>query len=407
MRRNSASKAVKVCLLCIVVCLLCGLAFFAGVVLSDARSIPRNPRESRALMSTAATMKSAPMQSSFELNSPLASRQQAGKEVVWLYSLITTDYDGPRLIPHFVKHYLGMGIPSERLYVDLLHDPALPNDGLKIAQELFRSVGAAVRIITHPYKPDLQDQAMMSGLAAMPMDIEDWIIVADMDELFTYGVAEVHEAVQIMTAEGATYAVGEMLDHVAPGGVLQHIIDGIDIWSQFPFICPVVSAVAKGLPAKVTIHKAFLRSGAGHHHIVHPPLARAYFSKECKGIPCELVMKRYKQRTLEDLYSLTPYSQHAARYAATGTSEGWHARRWSAWTKVHHFKWHASILDNLRLRMIRDSGDCELNVNEDSCQPKFQFWKEVALTFQELNATQSINITSLDCKEGVETLWNW
>lgn len=65
------------------------------------------------------------------------------------------------------------------------------------------------------------------------------------------------------------------------------------------------------------------------------------------------------------------------------------------------------MLDNLLSRMVRDSGDCVLEVNEDNCQPVFQFWQEVARQFMRLNATQSIDITDLDCKEGVDTLWNW
>ena len=327
---------------------------------------------------------------------------------VWLYSLITTDYDGPNVIPHFLQHYSNMGIVSSRIYVDLLHDPALSDLGLNRAQQLFGGIGAHFRVIAHPYTPDLQDQAMVSGLSKIPMHTEDWVVVADMDEFFTFGVS-VNDAVIAMNAEGATYAIGEMLDHVARGGQLMHIDNSTDIWAQFPLVCPIVSNIAKGLPAKVTMAKAYLRTGAGHHHIVDPHLAHAYFSDECIGIPCELVMKRYKQRTLRDLYDLTPYSEYTAKYHWPGTRDGkgWHARQWSRWTKVHHFKWHAAVLDNLLYRMVRDSGDCLLGVNEDHCQPVFQFWKEVARQFHSLNSTQSIDITSMGCKEGVDTLWDW
>ena len=417
MRRGKVGKVVKMCLLCTVVCLLYGLTFFAGVrvggggcfLMDKSHDTPSSQdaqdSQSRPEAATHSSLLPTVIHRPFQANS--AATRRDGGEVVWIYSLITTDYDGPKVIPHFIQHYHDMGIPNDRFFVDLLHDPALPDEGLKLAEELFRSFGASIRMIMHAYKPDLQDQAMLSGLEAMPMDIEDWVIVADMDELFTYGASDVHEAVKLMNAEGATYALGEMLDHVAPEGRLQHVHESADIWLQFPLICPVISTVAQGLPAKVTVHKAFLRTGAGHHHIVHPPLAKAYFSNECIGVPCELVMKRYKQRTLEDLYSLTPYKQYASRYLSSENTSGWEARQWSAWTKVHHFKWHASILENLRLRMVRDSGNCELNVNEDDCQPVFQFWKEVALTFHELNATRSINITSMGCKEGIDTLWKW
>ena len=42
----------------------------------------------------------------------------------------------------------------------------------------------------------------------------------------------------------------------------------------------------------------------------------------------------------------------------------WTAKSWDRWAKVHHFKWHAGIITNLRQRALRDSGDCILKVNE-------------------------------------------
>ena len=349
------------------------------------------------------------MQDDFTNASTIATRPESGESVVWLYSLITTDYDGPNIIPHFIRHYKDSGIPLSRFYVDLLHDPTLPDDGLRKAQQIFAEDGAHTRTILQPYTPDLQDQAMVSGLYKVPMDIEDWVVTTDMDEFFTFGEGGVYNAMKLMDAEGATFALGEMLDHVAPGGKLNHVDAATDIWAQFPLVCPIVSNIAKGLPAKVTISKAYLRTGAGHHHIVPPHLAHAYFSDDCSGIACELVMKLYKQRTLRDLYGMTPYSQYADRYVVSGAtnSTGWRAKQWSAWTKVHHFKWHAAVLDNLLFRMSRDSGDCLLDVNEQDCQPVFQFWREVARQFQSLNATRSIDISKLDCKEGVDTLWSW
>lgn len=100
------------------------------------------------------------------------------------------------------------------MYVDLLHDPALPDDGLQEAQRQFRSVGMFTRIVWHAYTPFLQDLAMITGLSKMPMDPEDWVIVADMDEYFTFGdKTNVQEAVQAMEQEGASFAVGELLPY--------------------------------------------------------------------------------------------------------------------------------------------------------------------------------------------------
>jgi len=59
---------------------------------------------------------------------------------------------------------------------------------------------------------------------------------------------------------------------------------------------------------KILMMKVYsCRVGAGHHHIVEPELSKAYFSKHCWGVQCEIVMKQYKQRSTVDLYRRTPY----------------------------------------------------------------------------------------------------
>lgn len=76
------------------------------------------------------------------------------------------------------------------------------------------------QIVARPYTPALQDIQMMLTLDRYDIPAMDWIIVADTDELFTYGYPTLAEATAAMEAEGATYALGEMLDHVARNGSL-------------------------------------------------------------------------------------------------------------------------------------------------------------------------------------------
>ena len=60
---------------------------------------------------------------------------------------------------------------------------------------------------------------------------QDWIIVADTDELYTFGYPTVREATRKMEEEGATYALGEMLDHVARNGSLARL--EVSIYTYF------------------------------------------------------------------------------------------------------------------------------------------------------------------------------
>ena len=51
---------------------------------------------------------------------------------VWIYSLVGTDYDGHKMLPHFLAHYTELGIPTSNFHIDLLHDPAEPDAGLQV-----------------------------------------------------------------------------------------------------------------------------------------------------------------------------------------------------------------------------------------------------------------------------------
>ena len=57
---------------------------------------------------------------------------EAPSSKIWVYSLVGTDYDGYKMLPHFLDHYRSMGISDEHFHFDLLHDPSEPNDGVKV-----------------------------------------------------------------------------------------------------------------------------------------------------------------------------------------------------------------------------------------------------------------------------------
>lgn len=42
---------------------------------------------------------------------------------VWLYSLVPADYDGAAVLPHWLKHYLGLGIDRSNILLLVNHNP--------------------------------------------------------------------------------------------------------------------------------------------------------------------------------------------------------------------------------------------------------------------------------------------
>ena len=51
---------------------------------------------------------------------------------IWVYSLVASDYDGYKLLPHFLAHYNDLGVPYSNFYLDVQHDPKEDNLGLRV-----------------------------------------------------------------------------------------------------------------------------------------------------------------------------------------------------------------------------------------------------------------------------------
>lgn len=117
---------------------------------------------------------------------------------------------------------------------------------LQAATGFLAQMGLSFKIIAKPYRPALQDIQMMLTLDHANIPAMDWIIVADTDELYTFGYPSLAEATAKMEAEGATYALGEMLDHVAANGTLAHL-------QASPSPCCIVNVTS--LPSSSNHHR--------------------------------------------------------------------------------------------------------------------------------------------------------
>lgn len=110
---------------------------------------------------------------------------------------------------------------------------------MQAAIDLLEQLNIPYLVVAKPYTPALQDIQMMDSLYQMDIAPLDWIIVADTDELFTYGTTSLAEATSLMEADGATFALGEMLDHVAKDGSLAGLQVSLN-WIEYlplPIFC--------------------------------------------------------------------------------------------------------------------------------------------------------------------------
>ena len=92
----------------------------------------------------------------------------------------------------------------------------------------------------------------------------DWIIVADTDELYTFGYPTLAETTAKMEAQGATYALGEMLDHVARNGSLSKLQVGLKACLLQMKICKLDNTYhmeVSAFPTQICVHFFFHAEG--------------------------------------------------------------------------------------------------------------------------------------------------
>lgn len=84
-------------------------------------------------------------------------------------------------------------------------------------------MGLSFHVINQPYmlaSKDLENIQMMMTLDGNEIPPLDWIIVADVDEFYTFKQPALAEVLAEMEADGATYALGAMINHLSePGSI--------------------------------------------------------------------------------------------------------------------------------------------------------------------------------------------
>lgn len=42
---------------------------------------------------------------------------------IWLYSVVAADHEGAAILPHWIRHYVGLGIPADKIFLLVHHNP--------------------------------------------------------------------------------------------------------------------------------------------------------------------------------------------------------------------------------------------------------------------------------------------
>ena len=227
------------------------------------------------------------------------------------------------LLPHFLDHYLALGIPARNVHVILnSHEAGSPN--LDAADRLLSRRGAPeARRWIAAYTSD----AMWAERRALQAEVAgpgDWVVNADVDELHEYP-APLDEVVGHLEATRRNCVQGVFVDRLAPDGSLAEVLPDEPLARQFPVRAEVSLSVI----------------GIGENH----------------GVSGTIKLMLHSHDVLPRRGGHTPFAAGAPARYPTGNQLGlfpgasdpsWRAR---FPFRVHHYKWTATLRDSLARRL--------------------------------------------------------
>lgn len=230
------------------------------------------------------------------------------------------------MLPHFLEHYLALGIPARNVRVILnSRDPGSP--GLDAADRLLARHGAPRgRRWIAPYT----SEAMWAERRALQAEVAgtgDWIVNADVDELHEYP-APIGEVIAELERTRRNCVQGVMIDRLAPDGSLAPVRPGEPLAAQFPLRADVSLSVI----------------GTGENHGVSGTIKLMLHRHD--------VLPRRGGHTIHD-------DGAPARYAAGNRLSVFPGAREPDWRarfpfRVHHYKWTQTLRESLDRRLATE-----------------------------------------------------
>jgi hypothetical protein len=339
---------------------------------------------------------------------------------VWLYTSVAADYDGATMLPHFINHYLALGVKPENFLVVVNHNPEKVDTFSGV--DLVESVTTVLDTFHIPYRLWLEQY---SSEKLMKIRYEmlntaawgDWIIHADSDELHEYGVKSVVKFLAQADLEGVNEIKGTLVDRVSATGELSPIQPDQDIFQQYPNKCQVIKNVVGSRDTKAMAYKSYWRTDRGNHQVLRPVRTINYLS----GSPGDGMMSGRGIVDAEDLYSISPYARNPKAYlyfcqqndfdedgtprqqvppgvecylaankdkAPKGLLE-----RKSKSALVHHFKWHAGVINSVQDRLKYYKGD-----GDESGKPRYDWYKDSEKILGGVIQQGKIDIKTQNCR---------
>mmetsp|Transcript_26307 Transcript_26307/g.31919 ORF Transcript_26307/g.31919 Transcript_26307/m.31919 type:complete len:385 (-) Transcript_26307:267-1421(-) len=344
---------------------------------------------------------------------------QKGPSKVWLYTSVAADYDGALMLPHFIRHYMDLGIQPEHFLVVVNHNPEAKNLKTETPVEdvvaVLDSFGIKYHLWLDQYSSEKLYKIRLQLLNIVPL--QDWIVHADSDELHEYGARDLVKYLNDMDKQGVNEIKGEYVDRVSKSGELTAIEASPGIFEQYPMKCQVIKNVAQGRDTKAMAYKGYWRTDRGNHQVLRPAKAMSYL-----GAPDKKGGVNRAVENAEDLWPLTPYARvpQAYQYVCAGADlengkvvmkmpkgvkchilteknkkaplpRGWARKSNSA--LVHHFKWHAGVINSVKDRLKYYKGDVD-----KSGKAKYDWYQDSQKLLDGVVGEEKIDLKKNKCR---------
>jgi hypothetical protein len=165
-------------------------------------------------------------------------------------------FDDARLLPHFLRHYVRLGVTE-------FHIAAPPQLAGYVANTTrdYRAIQYHDFNVAGSFTGGVEAVTKMRELA---QGLEEWVVIVDLDEFVEFPEL-VTDLVGRVEAEGGNIVRGIMYDRFAIDGHLKSFDDSSNLSALFPVRARFRSAVMRGNEFKGVLVKGHLKSQYAHH----------------------------------------------------------------------------------------------------------------------------------------------
>jgi hypothetical protein len=185
-----------------------------------------------------------------------------------VFVAVVIDTMRPALVPHFVKHYMDLGVRAENFVIVVHMGTRATTNSEQVKTYLIASNIAFVEW----WGEFTTGGKIFHLLHALQISrASDFVVWADLDEFHEFDATlrslDYVSVYNFFVVNGCNTLAGHFIDRVAPNGALAEIQPDVDLQLQFPLRCNVTQQLLNAGVRKTLLTSAALRADGGHHAV--------------------------------------------------------------------------------------------------------------------------------------------